>query len=144
MKRMLAVLFIIAASVAAQETKKSEAEAMMDYYIDAAKPVEEHKRLAELTGPWKVTTRLWFEPAGEPQVASGTGTGRAILGGRFVVIDADVKGAMGTESMTIFGFDRRTNDYTMIGLDTLGTYWISAAGKYDGARKGVILDGSYA
>lgn len=89
--------------------------------------------------------KLWFNPAEPPRVASGTATGRFILGGRFLQLDSRVKGGgIGADSVTIFGFDRRTNDYTMIGLDTLGTYYITAAGKYDDAAKGIVLDGSYA
>ncbi|HEV7765549.1 MAG TPA: DUF1579 family protein [Thermoanaerobaculia bacterium] len=116
---------------------------MMQYYIESAKPVAEHKRIAELSGTWKVTTKLWFGP-GEPQTASGTGEGKVILGGRFLEMTTDLKGALESESVTIYGFDRRTNDFTMIGIDTLGTYWISAAGKYDETQKGIVLHGSYA
>lgn len=145
MKHILVTLLMISATLSAQDAqKKSEADAMMDYYIETAKPVPEHKRLAELTGPWKVTTKLWFDPGAEPTTASGTGNGRTILGGRFLVLETDVKGAMNAESWTLFGFDRRTNDYTMVGVDSLGTYSITAAGKYDEALKGVALHGSYA
>lgn len=116
----------------------------MEYYIDAARPVDEHKRLAALTGPWKVTTKLWFDPAQPGESSTGTGEARMILGGRFAEIDTNVKGAFDAESLTIMGFDRRTGDYTMVGFDTLGTYFITAAGKYDEAQKGVVLHGSYA
>ena len=30
--------------------------------------------------------------------------------------------------MTIYGFDRRTKEFTIIGLDTMGTYYVTAAG----------------
>lgn len=149
-KRMIAGLLLIALTSAmsalAQDDaakKKAEEDAMMAYYVESAKPVAEHARLAELTGPWKVTTKLWFG-SGEPQTVTGTGSGRLILGGRFVELLADTKGAFDQEALTIFGFDRRTSDYTMVGFDTLGTYYITAAGKYDEAQKGVVLHGSYA
>lgn len=144
MRRAIAGLLLIALSAVAQEEKKSAEEAMIDFYVEAARPVEEHKRLAELVGPWKVTTRLWFDPAGAPKVASGTGTGKMILGGRFLSLEADVKGDLPSQSLSILGFDRRTNEYTLVGYDTLGTYYITAAGKYDPAEKGVVLRGSYA
>jgi hypothetical protein len=144
MKSMLAVLLALATTVAGEEPKKkSEAEAAMEYYVEMAKPVEEHKRLAELAGSWKVTTKLWFGP-GEPMSANGSGSGRMILGGRFLVLETDVKGALGSEAMTLMGFDRRTNEYTMTSADTLGTYTITAAGRYDDAKKGIVLHGSYA
>lgn len=147
MKKILVVLLLLATTIEAEEPAKkakSEVDAMMEMYIETAKPVAEHQRLAELTGPWKVTTSLWFSPDGEAHVSSGTGSGRMILGGRFLVIESDLKGSFGAESMTIIGFDRRTNEYTMTGIDTLATYSIAAAGKYDAAQKGVVLHGSYA
>ena len=144
MKRMLAVLLVLSTSVAAEEPKKkSEAEAAMDYYVDQARPVGEHKRLAELAGSWKVTARLWFGP-GEPVISTGIGTGRMILGGRFLILETDVRGALDAETMTLMGFDRRTNQFTMTAADTIGTYTITAAGKYDDGKKGVVLHGSYA
>jgi hypothetical protein len=140
MKRLI-VLLLIAVPLLAQEAKKSEPDSMLQYYIDAAKPVEEHKRLAELTGPWNVTTRFWF--GGDVKTSSGKGEGRAILGGRFVILDTTTKGSFDAEAMSIFGFDRRTSEYTMVGYDTLGTYYVTAAGKPDAAQKGVVLRGSY-
>lgn len=147
MKKILVALVLLATTVQAEEPAKkakSEADAMMEYYIETAKPVAEHQRLATLTGPWKVTTRFWFGPDAEPQSSSGNGSGRMVLGGRFLLLESDVKGAFDAESMTILGFDRRTNDYTLTGIDTLGTYSITASGKYDEAGKAVVLHGSYA
>ena len=144
MNRLL-VLVLAATPLFAQTAQKDSTEAMIDMYVELAKPVPQHQKLAEMSGKWNVTTKLWFNPAEPPRVASGKATGRLILGGRFLQLDASVKGGgMDADSMTLIGFDRRTNDYTMIGLDTLGTYYITAAGKYDEAAKGILLDGSYA
>lgn len=148
MKKALIALVLLAVPLFAQEPPKkptrAEIDAMMDFYVQSAKPVDEHKRLAELVGPWKVTTKLWFDPTSEPNTATGKGIGRMILGGRFLELETAVKGGgIDSESLTILGFDRRTSDYTMIGLDTLGTYYITAAGKPDAALKGVRLAGSY-
>ena len=140
MKRMIVGLLLIAVSAGAQEKAPPDP---MAYYIEMAKPVAEHARLAELTGPWKITTKLWFGP-GEPTTGSGTGSGKMILGGRFLEFTTELKGALASESVSIYGFDRRTNDYTLVGIDTLGTYYITAAGKYDEAQKAIVLSGSYA
>ena len=130
----LVLLLLFTATLSAQDP--------MAAYIDAAKPVAEHQRLAELTGPWNVSTRFWFEDPNQPLVSSGTGTGRLILGGRFLVLETDTKGAFEAESMTLFGFDRRTSEFTLVGADSLGTYTISAAGK--GGAQRVTMRGSYA
>lgn len=143
MKRVLIALLLCTSAALAQENKQSQADAVMAGYIEAAKPVAEHRRLMELVGPWKVTTTLWFDPAAAPQVSAGSGTGRMILGGRFLQLDTTVSGAIPADHLTIFGFDRRTNDYTLVGFDTLGTYYITAAGKHDEARNGIVFHGSY-
>jgi hypothetical protein len=144
MKKLLVILVLTALTVTAQEAekKKSEGEAMMEYYIEQAKPVDDHKRLAELAGPWKVTSTMWF---GDMTTnSSGTASGKMILGGRFLELGANMKGELDAEFLTLMGFDRRTGEYTMIGLDTVGTYYITAAGKYDAAKKAITLHGSYA
>ena len=140
MKKMMIVgVFLLAVGAGAQEAHQDA----LAYYIDMAKPVAEHERIAELSGPWNVTTKLWFGP-GEPTTGTGTGSGKMILGGRFLQFTAETKGALASESVTIYGFDRRTSDYTLVGYDTLGTYYITAAGKYDESQKAVVLRGSYA
>jgi hypothetical protein len=128
----------------AQETekKKSEADAVMEYYAEQAKPVAEHKRLAELAGPWKTKSNLWFG-SGDPVNVSGSASGKMILGGRFLELHATAKEPLHLEAITLMGFDRRTGEYTLIGLDTGGTYYITAAGKWDEAKKAVVMHGSY-
>lgn len=144
MRKLLVLLSFAALTLQAQETtKKSDAEAAMEFYREQAKPVAEHARLTELVGPWKVSTKLWFGPNTEPLTTTGTATGKMILGGRFLQLDSTLKGAFAEETLSILGFDRRTNDYTLTGYDTMGTYSVTAAGKYDAAQKAVVLRGSY-
>jgi hypothetical protein len=145
MKKILIVLwlFVLAMPALAQEApKKPSDEEMLAYYIETARPVEQHQRLVDLAGDWNVTTKLWFDPAGQPKVATGKGKGKMILGGRFVSVETDLGGDLPSQALTIFGFDRRTNEYTLVGFDTLGTYYIDAAGKTEGGK--VVLNGSYA
>lgn len=144
-KTMAVLLSLLAFAAGAQEgeKKKTEAEAMIEYYIESAKPVAEHKRLLEMTGPWKTSSKLWFGP-GDPMIASGTASGQMILGGRFLQLEGSVKdGPMPMQHLTLVGFDRRTSEYTLVGFDTGGTYYITAAGKWDDAKKGLVLHGSY-
>ncbi|HUP49973.1 MAG TPA: DUF1579 family protein [Thermoanaerobaculia bacterium] len=146
MKRraLIPFLLVMAGSLGAEEVKKQAAEEMLQGYIEAARPVAEHDRLRSLSGSWNVTSRLWFGPGHEPVTGRGTATGRMILGNRFLQIDSTVDQPLPAEAMTILGFDRRTSDYTMVGFDTLGTYYVTAAGKYDEREKAVVLSGSYA
>ena len=45
------------------------------------------------------------------------------------------------EMMTILGFDRRSGEYTLIGLDTSGTYWVAARGPANESGDGAVLSG---
>lgn len=107
------------------EQKKAMAEKMQ--------PGPQHRELAALVGEWsqEVTYNMGTK---EPLKGRGTATNRMILGDRFLVSErtsttnAGSMGDIELDAMSIYGFDRRTNEYTIIELDTTGTYWVSAAG----------------
>jgi hypothetical protein len=143
MKHMILALLVVVASVGAlaQEAKKPSGDEVMAMYIDMAKPVAGHERLRSFTGRWDVTQKFWMDPTQPPQTFTGTANGRMVLGGRFLQLDGKTTGGMESESLTIMGFDRRSDDYTMVGYDTLGTYYITAAGKP--GNDGIVLHGSY-
>jgi hypothetical protein len=138
---LVIVLLLLPGLAAAQEQKKSASDEMMQTYIEAAKPVAGHERLKAFTGKWNVAVKFWMAPGDPPMTAAGTATGRMILGGRFVQFEAKTEHPFPSESLTMLGFDRRTNDYTIVGFDNLGTYYITAAGKPEGPD--VVLHGSY-
>jgi hypothetical protein len=146
MKRIITPMLILACFSAFAEdspkTKQPTTDDVMAMYAEMGKPVSEHRRLESFTGTWRVTAKMWFGPGEPPKVSTGTATGRLILGGRFLQIDATTKGVFASDSLTLMGFDRRTNDYTMVGYDTHGTYYITAAGK-ESADKSIVLNGSY-
>jgi len=55
------------------------------------------------------------------------------LGGRFLISEGSSNNPTGigeptVEVLSIYGFDRRTNEYTVVGFDTMGTYYVTAAG----------------
>jgi hypothetical protein len=136
-------VFLLLVAVGGGLHAQTEEEKVMAMYVEMARPVAEHKKLDALAGDWKVTTKFWFG-AGDPQVYTGTARNRMILGGRF--LQSDVKqrhGDTSMESLTLYGFDRRTSEYTLVGYDTLGTYYVTAAGKPDAGRGGVVMNGTY-
>ena len=100
--------------------------------MEKVQPGPEHAELAALDGRW--TQEITYNAGGKPLKGQGSVTNRMILGGRYLVSERTSKtdaGAMGNitvDAMSIYGFDRRTNQFTIIELDTLGTYWVSAAG----------------
>lgn len=94
-----------------------------------SQPGPEHTVLSGLSGTWDQEIRVWPEPGGEAMTSKGVGTAKMMLGGRFLEIRSvtDMFGVQG-ESISIIGFDRRHEEFTILGLDTFGTYWVAAAG----------------
>ncbi len=72
-------------------------------------------------------------------MVTGTVESETILGGRFLVSTTVItEGMFAGESVSIFGFDRRSEEYTLIGLDTIGTYWVTAQGPMGSDGKAVL------
>ena len=116
---------------AAAQTKPSP-EAIQKM-LEPMKPVAEHQELATLAGRW--TQEVTYSMGGPPMKSSGTVTNRMVLGGRFLISEGGSANPAGpgmgdpiVETMSIYGFDRRTKEFTIVHLDTLGTYYVAAAG----------------
>ena len=106
---------------------------MMEQGMKLAAPGEPHRRLAKHAGTWKVSGKF-FMPGAPPMSFTGTNDAKMILGGRFLRIEGKTEGAqpmMKGESLTVLGYDNRTRKHTLWGVDTFGTYSISAAGDWD-------------
>ena len=125
----LSLLLAAALPAAAQEPANEEQRQKMQAMMAAMQPGPEHARLARLAGSWDVEITMWSGPGGESFKAAASAENRMILGGRF--LESRVVGGqppMQIESLTLMGFDRRFDRYTTIGLDTWGTYYVTAAG----------------
>ena len=107
-----------------------------------AQPGPEHETLQKLAGDWKVETKMWMMPGQDPIVAVIDAKSEMVLGGRFLqtTTSGELK-VMGMtypiETIGMMGFDRRNKVFTTVGFDTMGTYYVTAAGKQD-AESGVI------
>jgi hypothetical protein len=100
--------------------------------LESLRPNTEHKELARLEGRW--TLEGTFLMGGPPMKAAGAMTNRMILDGRFLVSEGTANNPSGLGDptiglMSIYGFDRRTSEFTLVGFDTMGTYYVTAAGK---------------
>jgi hypothetical protein len=127
---LIAMLIAVSASTAFAQTQPSKAE--IEKMLESLRPTTEHTVLAQLEGRW--TMEGTFLLGGPPMKATGTTTNRMILGGRFLVSEGTSNNPSGMGdptigSMSIYGFDRRTKDFTIVGYDTMGTYYVTAAGK---------------
>ena len=128
---LVASLLTVPAVIARQQTPSPEQAKAM---LEMGRPGPEHAKLAALAGRWTREVTLTMGP-GLTIKATGLATNRMILGGRFLQsehlteLPANAQmPAMTIEAMTIYGFDRRTNDFTQIEFDTSGTYWVTASG----------------
>ncbi len=103
---------------------------MMAKMMELAQPGPEHEELARLAGEWEPAISAQMMPGAPPMKESAPATASMILGGRFleIVSEGDFMGQP-VESRAILGFDRRHEVFTLIALDTLGTYWVTAQGK---------------
>ena len=134
------LLLLIAAALLVSLTPRPAQDAAFDpaamaEMLTLAQPGPEHAQLARYVGAWKGEVSLWspFMPAGsEPLKQEASATCRTILGGRFLEMTAhgDFMGQP-FESGSMMGFDRRNKEWTTVGFDTLGTYWVSGAGTRD-------------
>ncbi len=146
MSRVLAavVVTLSAAAPAAAQMEQPTPE-QMQAAMAAMQPGPEHERLAGLVGEWDVELSYSMGPDFS-QTIRATSTVSSILGGRFIVVDMkspEMMMGMPIETKTIYGYDRRTGDYTILGLDTFGTYWVHGAGKGDVTTNPIVMPGSH-
>ena len=140
---LLAAALLVAVPAAAQDGQMTpptpeEVQQMMALMG----PGPEHKDLASLAGAWDMD--ITFNMGGPPMKVSGRAENTLILGGRF--LKSETKGhapVMGIdiESLSIYGFDRRTSEYTVVGYDTMGTYYVTAAGRKAPGAGEVVMQG---
>jgi hypothetical protein len=134
-KILTLVFFVFSTSLFAQEMNWDEA-------MKLAQPSAQHKLLTDMVG--KFTQKIKFNIApGQSMEGDGSGETKSIIGGRFIQINSVGKMmGMETEVMTIMGYDRRKNKYTLFSIDGMGTYSVSAEGDYDAATKIMTLKGT--
>ena len=145
-RAVISLLFALGLSAGAafsqQQPSEAEKAKMAAAYAELAKPGPEHKQLESLAGAWDLDVKSWMQPGKPPTTFKGTCQNRMILGGRFLLSEAKSgEGPMAVENMIILGFDRRHKKYTTVALDTMGTYWVTAAGPYVDSRKATVMYG---
>ena len=128
----LAVLGQLPAGAQVQLPEDMTAEQLADIQrriAEAAQPGDEHALLATLAGEWHQVLKLRPAPGADVMTMEGTATSEMILGGRFLKTESSLH-LPGVEggSLSFLGFDRRSGEFTTIGMDTEGTYWVTAKG----------------
>jgi hypothetical protein len=119
---------------------KKELAAMMEAMGGRS---EEHDLLGFMVGKSEHDVKMTMGHGIPDMTAKALGEGEWMLGKRFVVTRTRPAPGeeMATEAMNIFGYDTRKKEYFWIGLDTMGTYFVTAFGGYDEATKTFTLFG---
>ena len=126
-----------------QPAEKPSKDEMIAAMEQLSAPSKEHEVLAAMAGEFASSGKASFGP-GMDMAWKGTEHAKMILGGRFLEVDfkADTGEKPAINGKTIYGFDTRSKKYTVWGIDTLGTYSVSAEGDYDAGTKTLTLEGT--
>lgn len=109
---------------------------MQEYYEKFGPPGPEHKQLEPLVGVWQAKCKMWFDPAGEPQVSDGTLTRKSIMGGRFLQEEYDGKFMdKPFQGCGTMGYDRGKKKWVSTWLDSASTAIHQGYGTYDDSAK---------
>jgi len=103
-------------------------EEMQKYFAAVLQPGEQHQLLTRMAGEWSLSIKMWGKPGIEPMQSTATAKNEMM--------------GLKTESLSMMGFDGRSDKYTLVGFDTMGTYYVTAAGDYDAESKTFVLDGT--
>ena len=116
---------------------------MQKYFAQLLQPGDQHKLLAGMAGEWEMSIKMWGKPGSEPMTSTAKAKNRMVLGGRFLqVASSGEMMGMTTESLSMMGFDGRSDKFTVVGFDTMGTYYVTAVGDFDPASKTFVLGGT--
>ena len=134
---LLALMLVLPPVAPAQEESDPMAEAMK-----LAQPGPPHEILAAMAGTWKQEMKILTAPGQPMAEVEGKVEARMILGDRFLQIRSKSRfWGEDVESLTTLGHDNRKGIYTFHGIDSMGTYAVTATGTYDNEKKVLTFEG---
>lgn len=116
-------------TVVPSQDEEPEPPSMMEL-MALGRPGPEHQQLAEGVGEWTSTMSFRFAPGMPATEMTADASLAMVLGGRWLL--NRTTGQMMGQSMELLsymGFDRRSEEWVLVQLDTGGTYFITARGK---------------
>lgn len=124
---------------------EAETQKMMEQMMALGKPNENHKLLADMAGNWNYTVKMWMDPTGKPQESKGTATRKAIMDGRFCIVEHSGKFQapgldgkmkdMNFKGMAMEGYDNIKKKFVVSWIDNMGTMILNSEGTYDSTSK---------
>lgn len=95
-------------------------------------PSDEHQWLARMEGVFDQQYTIVMTPGAQPMRFKGVTRNQMTLGGRWLEVQSESSFMMTkNRSIGYLGFDRRNRVFTTYGMDTTGTYAVSAKGTRD-------------
>lgn len=146
---LLVVVGIGTGQVVAQQAQggqlemTAEQKAMMEAWMKAGTPGDDHKFLEPMIGTWTVKVTSWETPAGPPTTSLGTAERAWVLGGRFLkeTFKGEFNG-MPFEGLGYTGFDNLKKKYIGTWMDSMSTMTLMLTGTADRATKVLTMSGT--
>ncbi|MBL8878497.1 MAG: DUF1579 domain-containing protein [Phycisphaerales bacterium] len=129
--------------------------AMMEAWMKASTPGENHKLMEGMTGDWTYVNKMWHnpDPSAKPEESTGTATIKSMYGGRyfqgeyagtFEMPGPDGKPQkMDFRGSSVHGYDNVTGKFVGTWIDNMGTGIMTFEGKYDAAGKSFTYTGTF-
>jgi Protein of unknown function (DUF1579) len=141
-----------AATLSAAQTQSAtdqmpNPQEMMKQMMELSKLNENHKLLSAMNGNWNFAIKMWMnpDPNAKPQESKGNATRKAIMGGRYVMMDVSGKMQMPGEDgkmkdmqfkgMGVEGYDNAKKKFVSSWVDNMSTGIQFSEGTYDTATK---------
>ena len=117
-------------------------EEIMKKVEAAGTPGPAHKALQALVGDWKAEVKCWMDPAGQPEVTSGTAKADFTFNGRF--LEEEFHGKMMGRPFTgktLLGFDNVKQTFNSVWISDNQTAMFVSEGRGDSGNKVITLKG---
>ncbi len=104
--------------------------AAMQRWAAVSTPGEQHAELVSSSGQWRVSSKFWMDPDGEPQTSEMRAVITPELGGRFIFerLSGEVMGEP-FEGFGVFGYDNHKQMWTSVWVDNMNTATSYAEGQ---------------
>ena len=118
-----------------QMPSPEEQQKMMQEYMAAMQPGDEHKRLEPFVGEYNVTMTMMM-PGSPPQVSKGTSSVKWVLGKRYLMEEMDIKMKMGPgmempyNGIGMTGYNKTRNLYEGTWASSMDTHIYTMSGTW--------------
>lgn len=133
----IAVASLVSTSVIAQPADPGDGQGIpqmdpevMQRWAAVSAPGEQHAELVASAGQWRVSSKFWMDPNGDPQTSELRSVVTPELGGRFISerISGQVMGEH-YEGFGVFGYDNHKGKWTSVWFDNMNTAMTYAEGE---------------